>query len=397
MDLVVWLVILGIANSATALFKLSTPEIIKQDGYPVETHEIITSDGYEITFFRIPTSPKFEVDNKTKPVVLAVHGFISSSDVWILSGPDNSLAYNLADAGFDVWLSNARGNSYGLKNNKILFGRLSPRFWDFSWNEIANIDLPAQIDYILEKTGQPALHYIGHSQGTTSYCALLSDQPEYNEKILTGSLLSPVVFMDNMDSPFAPLLPLIGNAPAISALIGNFEFLPQTNFLALFGSVACREKSITNAICSNVIFLAAGFDPGNLNYTLVPKITATHPAGSSTGQFLHYIQNYISGGFNHYDYGFIKNRLKYGSKDPPAYNLSNIKVPTSLYYGNNDYLSSQIDVQRLASELSNVREVHEIDVPTWNHFDFVWAINVKEKVNIPVLNSLASFIDQQNN
>lgn len=32
---------------------------------------------------------------------------------------------------------------------------------------MAKYDLPATIDFILKKTGQEKLHYVGHSQGTT--------------------------------------------------------------------------------------------------------------------------------------------------------------------------------------------------------------------------------------
>ncbi len=35
-----------------------------------------------------------------------------------------------------------------------------------SWDEMALIDLPTQIDYILQVSGFPTLSYIGHSEGT---------------------------------------------------------------------------------------------------------------------------------------------------------------------------------------------------------------------------------------
>ena len=35
----------------------------------------------------------------------------------------------------------------------------------WQWKPAGQIDLPAMIDFVLLKTGQPDLHYIGHSQG----------------------------------------------------------------------------------------------------------------------------------------------------------------------------------------------------------------------------------------
>lgn len=38
---------------------------------------------------------------------------------------------------------------------------------DCSFDEMAKFDLPAAINFIVEKTGQEKLYYIGYSQGTT--------------------------------------------------------------------------------------------------------------------------------------------------------------------------------------------------------------------------------------
>lgn len=69
-------------------------------------------------------------------------------------------------------------------------------------------DQPAVIDYILQKTAVPKLYYIGYSQGTTSIMVLLSEKPEYNEKIAAASLLAPVGYMRHSNSVFKFPLPL---------------------------------------------------------------------------------------------------------------------------------------------------------------------------------------------
>lgn len=58
-------------------------------------------------------------------------------------------------------------------------------FWAFSWDEMAALDLPASIDYILAATGASSLGYVGHSQGTTIGFAALSSQPELSQKACT--------------------------------------------------------------------------------------------------------------------------------------------------------------------------------------------------------------------
>lgn len=76
----------------------------------------------------------------------------------------------------------------------------------FSFHEIGNYDLSAMIDYVLETTGQEKLHYIGHSQGTTSFFALAASQPEYNDKIKLMVALAPVAFMTNIPNEIAKSL-----------------------------------------------------------------------------------------------------------------------------------------------------------------------------------------------
>lgn len=55
-------------------------------------------------------------------------------------------------------------------------------------------DLPSIIDYVLNETCSSNIHYIAHSQGTTSFLVLMSSRPEYNQKIMQAHLMAPPAF-----------------------------------------------------------------------------------------------------------------------------------------------------------------------------------------------------------
>lgn len=66
-------------------------------------------------------------------------------------------------------MGNNRGCAYSLGHKTLDPNNKDdePIYWNFSFEEMGIYDLPAEIDFILEKTGQEKLSYIGHSQGTT--------------------------------------------------------------------------------------------------------------------------------------------------------------------------------------------------------------------------------------
>jgi len=50
-----------------------------------------------------------------------------------------SIAFALADAGFDVWLNNNRGTTYSL-NHIILNSNKDKEYWDYSFQEMGKYD-----------------------------------------------------------------------------------------------------------------------------------------------------------------------------------------------------------------------------------------------------------------
>lgn len=62
-------------------------------------------------------------------------------------------------------------------------------------------DLPATIDHIITITEMKKINFIGHSQGTTSFFVMMSERPEYNEKIDKFVAYAPLVFAAHVKSP----------------------------------------------------------------------------------------------------------------------------------------------------------------------------------------------------
>ena len=61
-------------------------------------------------------------------------------------------------------------------------------------------DLPAEIDYVLNKTGSSQIYYTGHSMGTSMFFVLMSTRPEYNTKIKFMAALGPAVYLNHTRS-----------------------------------------------------------------------------------------------------------------------------------------------------------------------------------------------------
>ncbi|XP_017859946.1 PREDICTED: lipase 3 [Drosophila arizonae] len=367
----------------------TSAERIESHGYPAETHEVVTEDGYVLNMFRIPYSPKLANGNAQRPAVLIQHGLFSCSDCFLLNGPDNALAYNYADAGYDVWLGNARGNIYSRNNTRLSTSH--PYFWAFSWHEIGAYDLPAMIDHILATTGERAVHYVGHSQGCTTFFVMGAFRPEYNAKIKTAHMLAPPIFMGNTTTPMVVSLADYVGSPGLGAeLLQNQVFLPMNPLIQRILDTACSNDPYFLSYCKTLAMLWAD-GVGNLNVTLLPQVAETHPAGISTNQGIHFIQSYVSNEFRRYDWGPTKNKATYGTQVPPSYDITKITSQVHLYVGLADESANVKDVARLPALLPNMKELYEIPDETWGHLDFIFARQVKQVINDRVIASSKAY------
>ncbi|CAD1468417.1 unnamed protein product, partial [Heterotrigona itama] len=81
---------------------------------------------------------------------------------------------------------------------------------------------------------------------------------------------------------------------------------------------------------------------------------------------------------------------KYGRKNPPDYDLGNVKLPVYLYYGTNDIVVDVQDIQQLYEILPNA-EKFLMPCDTFAHVDFVWGKHVNTLLYNKILNLMERY------
>lgn len=260
----------------------SIVELIKAAGYPVEVHYVQTSDGFKLRMHRIPAGVRklnYEVDigsgsaenngeivykneSDVEPIFL-MHGLLCAAAMWVAESPDKSLGFMLADAGFDVWMLSARGTSFSASHKTL--DPQSQKYWDYSWHEIGYYDIPAAINYVLKRTKQKKVRYVGHSQGCTVFSVALTMHPDLNSKISSAYLMTPAVFLHHMSSMLRSAVANEKEIQEIAALLRIYGIQIKSPISRRLSELLCKDKQSTNILCSDMLFRIIGGDSGQLD------------------------------------------------------------------------------------------------------------------------------------
>ena len=300
-----------------------------------EVHYINTEDGYILKVYRITNFKETEEKNNTpKPIVFFQHGLGDSSDSWFGNKDELVYPYYLAKNGYDVWIGNNRGNKHS--NEHLVFDKDSKEYWNFSFHEMGLYDLPAMVNHALEKTNQPNLTYIGHSQGSSQAFVLCSLKPDFcKQKMKAFISLGPAVFIDHQESKLLSLGIDLDIDIILEKLGMNKIFTSQEDTNKLF-----------KFFCSTFGFMCNGFldlvaDRNTLeinNMDRMPVFFAHYPSGISIGCLDHFG-------------ALIRTKKFINYKTGDEYPIENITVPLYLNVGMNDLLSDATDDRRLKEVL----------------------------------------------
>ncbi|KAL4157991.1 hypothetical protein PRNP1_003771 [Phytophthora ramorum] len=313
-------------------------QIVEARGYYVEEHKVTTSDNYILTMYRLPKTYTESQLNASaaanKPAVYLIHGLLDSSFTFVCNFRNQSLAFVLADAGYDVWLGNNRGTTWS--NQHVTYTTDDDEYWAFSWQEMALNDMPAMINYVLDSTGHSTLSYVGHSEGTMQAFAGFSVDQDLAKKVSYFGALAPVSYLGHITSPI-------------------FELMADTYLDVLFTILGVGAFWETNWLIQGI--LAKLWDSG-----LCSKL-------------------------------ICKNKTVYGAFEPPNFDLSAIKYPRMGFYtGSNDWLATSTDVDQLRTGLTSATILTDQSV-AYNHLDFTWGYNANELIYQDLLTQIAKYVD----
>ncbi|XP_045479565.1 lipase member K-like [Harmonia axyridis] len=372
--------------------EFDTRTIVKMHGFDFSEYKIQTKDGHILGLFKIPSRIRSDPTKRYFPVFLQ-HGLLSTASNFVAVGKD-SLAFTLADAGYDVWLGNYRGNEYS--EGHVKYTTRDNEFWDHSMDDIVKYDFPAIFEKILAETpsgGQ--IIYIGHSLGTSlalMYNAKYHKEAKHIFKLVI--LLCPAYTISNMRSPYrlaAPFGQMILNTALNMDLMRLFSQAEPTRGMM---RRICLESPNLMERCLRAWNLFYGLD-ATIGPENVPIFFHQLPGGTSLKVGKH-SADLVLGNFRHYDHGYAENIKRYGTAKPPIYDIKKIETPIYIVYSTADWATTEQDALNLYNKLPKVARhgIRKISEKNFNHIDFIFTRAAKKLVYDDLLNVINNVIPE---
>ena len=350
----------------------------------LEEVQYTTDDRYVNTVWVLTSK---DSSNRNGQSVILQHGLLDGGFTWLILA-ENSLAKKLCDEGYVVYISYIRGTQFSKSHLDYDTGLLS-KYWDFSFDEMAEFDLPALINLVKTRDNVEKVNYIGHSQGTLIFFLAYMNNPEFMEASIRKYVALGTV-------------PNVNNAPHF--LIKIFEkskilnLIPVKNFLTFpdeIGQVLvpfCTSKA--KILCDKILSIAFGGlkDTGRIDYDKYGKnIFLYEPGGTSLQNMKHWIQIYTAKKAQKYDYGMIENLIHYKSIYPPVYDLDKMKkysIPSIMTISDSDPFCNPQDTLDFVDLIEDKNVVEILSLTDYNHIDYFWADSAVDDIFPKILNFL---------
>eukprot|EP00916_Digyalum_oweni_P005035 GHVL01008970.1.p1 GENE.GHVL01008970.1~~GHVL01008970.1.p1 ORF type:complete len:321 (+),score=35.99 GHVL01008970.1:394-1356(+) len=285
-----------------------------------------------------------------------MHGLMMSSEIWVANS-HLSLPLFLHQKGYDVWMANNRANKYSWMHTSL--SRDDLRYWNFSIDELARFDVPTCIDYILDLClNSETLAYVGFSNGTAQMFAALSSQPRLNKKVSIFIALAPACKLSQLVSnaeetkfplQFLKLFPssITKSWRATQRLQILYPLICSKRWVCylIFGRRAVLstadvwKRLLTKSIFVKLVEFAmkALFNWQIIGASEDDKERFINHLYSTTSvkSVAHWFQILRNGKFEHFD---AASGIS-GEVEIPDYDISRIKCPVHVLYGNKDKLT----------------------------------------------------------
>lgn len=414
-------------ESNEGIGKFTMQEIIARSGYKYENHRVLSDDGYITQITRI-INPLVDPSQLKQPPVMLMHGGTIDPTVYVWasaiqhhpepyprtesSGPmtswNRSIAFMLANNGYDVWLIGTRGSDSQNQDHVEYKGPKSidfsgqtkiellpqafleaQKYWDFSMDEVIEFEIPRQIDKVLELTGARNVSILVISLSSMTVPPMVAKYPEVADKVHNLVVLGPIINNKgaNLFIKIAHDIVTILPDQFGSLLISEVAF---TKFFRAFILLLSKSRYLRYSLLKAATGLLVGASPKY--HTLLEPGVMGHLFMPLSFKYLkHYCQQVKHAKFQKYDHGFLKNELHYGTPWPPAYSISNINVKNWLVIsGSNDNLATPKSVQQFIRQI-NPKPYEHIQLEHFSHLDLVAAMENDIYVNLPTLEFLDRF------
>jgi len=351
----------------------------------LEEDTVITEDRYINSIWRLTSKDPNKINGKS---VIMQHGLLDGGFTWLILAED-SLPKKLCELGYIVYLPYIRGTQFS-RGHLDYDSSLNSDYWEFSFDQIAEFDVPSNINFVKNRDKVEKVYYIGHSQGTLTFFLAYMNNPEFMEKNIAKFVALGTV-------------PNVNNAPHF--LIKLFEksnilsLLPFKNMMTFpkeIGQVLvpfCTSKA--KALCNSILSICFGglHDTGRIDYDRLGKnIFLYEPGGSSVRNLKHWIQIHKAKRVQKYDYGNIVENMKYyGQINPPIYDLNKMKgysIPSLMTTSDADPFAYPQDTLDFIDNIENKDIVDIISLTNYNHIDYFWADSAIEEIFPKVLDFL---------